>query len=506
MSNWGERDYPIETEIDLPEWAVDMEQMLSRFKEGRLYTSKYAGIRELVQNAIDSKTANIDITLDREQIKVVDKGIGMSNEDVRNYLLTIFRTSKTAGDIGEFGIGFLSAFVIAESIELGTKKRDTRDQPVGLLFRGVKDIRFVPCDRKEGGTTVTLFGQFDVSEITEYLRTLCAYLQVPVYLNNELISQKGFTKKEPSIRVEEPEMRGLLYVESEERAIKLLSHGLFISDYAPQYPIAGYIDYPGFKLTLSRDEIMRDNPEYRSFQRRLRKYRDLLMRGLDEVYHRDELVDFVSRSKQFDLVEDKKIFTNAYGRPTSISEMKEEGEVFFASTRDDAAVDEALREGKQVILAPTKAAQKILADIASTVPQIHSISEYQVPVREWKLVAPMNSPQQRLLQLAQGLSAFPVHLMDNTDREVVGQYSVGKIYLNISNQFIQLLLEALKRGFRDETIKAVLSPVLAHEETHGAYTFHNELFFTKYDERLTAKLTELLRGKSKGSFLSTLVK
>ena len=112
------QDNPLEVDPGLPEWEVDIEQMLSRFKEGRLYSSKYAGVRELIQNAVDSRTKTIGIAVDRERILVADWGIGMSKEDIRNYLLTIFRTSKTVDDIGEFGIGFLSAFVIADSIKL----------------------------------------------------------------------------------------------------------------------------------------------------------------------------------------------------------------------------------------------------------------------------------------------------------------------------------------------------------------------------------------------------
>lgn len=489
---FGRERNDLEADLGLPEWGVDIEQMLSRFREGRLYTSKYAGIRELIQNAVDSKSPSIDITLNKDRIRVADKGIGMSKEDVGNYLLTIFRTSKTVDDIGEFGIGFLSAFVIADSIKLETKKRDTEDVPVGLMFHGVEDIRLIPCDRQQGGTTVTLLGQFDVSEIGEYLRTLCGYLQVPVYLNNEMISRRPFGKKEPSVQIEEPDMNGVLYVESEERTIKLLSRGLFITDYAPQYAIAGYVDYPSFKLTLSRDEVMRDNPEYRSFQRRLKKYRDVLMSGLDEVSQKDELIDYVSRSRRFDLIEDKKIFSDAYGRPVSIREMKEKGEVFFASTRDDRAVDEALREGREVIITPTKAAHKVLEKLAPTTPEVHSIEEYQVPDRKWELVEPRTREEHRLLSVAGTISRFPVRLMRMSDFSVMGHYTVGTISLNLSNPFIVMLLRKIKRGLPDSLLQAVLCPIIAHEEQHSSSFFHNELFFVAYEKNLQSKIERVL--------------
>lgn len=478
--------------LGLPEWEVDIEQMLSRFREGRLYSSKYAGIRELIQNAVDSKTKAISIAVDEYRILVADWGIGMNEQDIRRYLLTIFRTSKTVDDIGEFGIGFLSAFVIADSIRLETKTSDTRDEPVGLLFDGITDIRFVPCDRRKGGTTVTLFGRFDVSEIVDYLRTLCAYLQLPVHLNDELISKRPFAKKEPSVQIDEPDMSGVLYAESEERTIKLLSRGLFVADYSPHYPIAGYVDYPSFKLTLSRDEIMRENPEYRSFQQRLRKYRDILMRGLDEVSHRDELIDYVSRSKRFDLVEDKKIFSDAYGRPVSIRDMKQKGEVFFAPTRDDKAVDEALREGREVIIATTKAAHRVLEKLAPATPEVHGIQEYQIPDRRWNWVDARTPEEHRLLSAAATISRFPVRLMRNTDVSVVGQYSEGTVSLNLDNHFIVLLLRKLKNGLPDPLLQAALCPSIAHEEEHSSYLFHNERFFVAYESNLQRKMERLL--------------
>jgi len=492
MSRWGEERDDLEAGLRLPEWGVDIEEMLSRFKEGRLYTSKYAGIRELIQNAVDSKSSSIEIALNKDRIKVEDKGIGMSKQDVRNYLLTIFRTSKTVDDIGEFGIGFLSAFVIADSITLETKKRDTEDEPVGLVFQGIKDIRLIPCDRQQGGTTVTLLGQFEVSEIGEYLRTLCAYLQVPVNLNNEMISKRPFSKKEPFVQIEEPDMSGVLYVESEERSIKLLSRGLFTTDYAPQYPIAGYVDYPSFKLTLSRDEIMRDNPEYRSFQRRLKKYRDILMSGLDEVSHKDELIDYVSRSKRFDLIEEKKIFSDAYGRPVSIREMKEKGEVFFAPTRDDAAVDEALREGRDVIITPTKAARRVLEQLAPTTPEIHEIEEYEIPVRTWEWVEPRTREERRLLSVSRTISRFPVRLMKNSDFSVIGHYEQGTVSLNLNNPFMKMLLRKIKRGLPDSLLQAALCSIIAHEEQHSLSFFHNERFFVAYEKNLQGKIEKVL--------------
>jgi hypothetical protein len=329
-------------------------------------------------------------------------------------------------------------------------------------------------------------------EMEQYLGALCAYVRIPVYLNGEMISQRPFTKKEPSVEIRESDMTGVLYAESDERTIKLLSRGLFITDYSPQYPLAGYIDYPGFRLTLSRDEIMRDNPEYRSFRQRLTKYRDLLMGGLDEASHKDELLDYVSRSKRYDLIEDKKVFSDARGRPISIREMEDRGEVFVAPTRDDQAVDEALREGRQVIIAPTKAAHRVLQQLASTTTAVHMIEEYQIPTRQWQYIDPAGLAEHRLLSLARPISRFPVRLMRNSDFSVAGQYVAGTISLNLNNPFIALLLRRIDEGLADALVQAALCFLIAHEEEHSSYAFHNESFFVAYEANLTRKMGTLL--------------
>jgi len=186
------------------------------------------------------------------------------------------------------------------------------------------------------------------------------------------------------------------------------------------------------------------------------------------------------------------MFSDAYGTPVSISDMKERGEVFFASTREDEAVDEALREGRHVIITASKAAHRVLERLATTTPEIHRIEEYQIPIRKWEWVEPSTPEERRLLSISGTVSRFAVRLMRNSDLSVMGHYGEGTISLNLSNPFIIMLLRKIKRGLPDSVLEAVLCPITAHEEQHSSSFFHNERFFVAYEKNLQSKIEKVL--------------
>src|ERR1700722_7896254 len=114
-----------------------------------LYSSKKVGVRELLQNAHDSCVRRkiegsdatykprIELSIDNKgrTISIRDNGCGLTGDEITTYLATIGRgytrelrerLSLCSADeasqlIGQFGLGFLSAFLIAESVTLVTK-------------------------------------------------------------------------------------------------------------------------------------------------------------------------------------------------------------------------------------------------------------------------------------------------------------------------------------------------------------------------------------------------
>ncbi|GLW29875.1 HSP90 family protein [Actinoplanes regularis] len=132
-----------------------------------LYASPRVYVRELLQNAVDAITAvgpdhagQVEITTG-EALRITDNGIGLTEAQVHELLATIGRSSKRDElgfarheFLGQFGIGLLSCFLVADEIRVHTR----REGATPVLWTGYSDGRYDvrPGDEREPGTTVTL--------------------------------------------------------------------------------------------------------------------------------------------------------------------------------------------------------------------------------------------------------------------------------------------------------------------------------------------------------------
>ncbi|MBV1950558.1 HSP90 family protein [Streptomyces sp. BV129] len=156
-----------------------------------LYSSPRVYLRELLQNAVDALTARyahepaasqgdfgIRLYADGSSVRVEDDGVGLTEADVHTFLATIGRSSKRAdriaeqrGDfIGQFGIGLLSCFLVADEIHVLSRSARTPGAPA-VEWRGRGDgsytVRTLPASvRPRPGTTVTLTPRADAAEWT----------------------------------------------------------------------------------------------------------------------------------------------------------------------------------------------------------------------------------------------------------------------------------------------------------------------------------------------------
>jgi molecular chaperone HtpG len=142
-----------------------------------LYSSPRVYVRELMQNAVDAVTARraldpgaptaIRITTGGAGLTVEDPGIGLTEADVHAFLATIGRSSKRddlAGArrefLGQFGIGLLACFTVADSIRVVTRSAAQPSAPPVEWLAGSDGrytVRVLPQDaRAEPGTTVQL--------------------------------------------------------------------------------------------------------------------------------------------------------------------------------------------------------------------------------------------------------------------------------------------------------------------------------------------------------------
>ena len=179
-----------------------------------LYSDQEIFLRELVSNAVDatvklkalaSKGAlqgdmgdtTIDVILDKENktLTIRDRGIGMTGEEVEKYLNQVAFSSahdfieKYKLDhniIGQFGLGFYSAFMVADRVEAVTKSYQQDAPGVTWSCDGSPEYTITPNDKQERGTDVILYvGEgseeyLDAHRIEGLLKKYCRFLPVSI--------------------------------------------------------------------------------------------------------------------------------------------------------------------------------------------------------------------------------------------------------------------------------------------------------------------------------------
>ncbi|XRQ10810.1 HSP90 family protein [Actinomadura welshii] len=180
-----------------------------------LYSSPRVYVRELLQNAVDATTARVQNdgspaggiliepleTTGDGTLRIHDAGIGLTETQVHELLATIGNTSKRDelgfarhDFLGQFGIGLLSCFLVADEIEVVT--RGPGDAPT-VVWRGHSDGHYTVGEgpeREEQGTTVTLRPRRDfehwigASTVTELARHFGSLLPYDVRVGEERIT------------------------------------------------------------------------------------------------------------------------------------------------------------------------------------------------------------------------------------------------------------------------------------------------------------------------------
>lgn len=151
-----------------------------------IYTNKDIFLRELISNASDAidkmyfkaltdtsvgmNKSDFEIMLtadkDARTLTISDNGIGMTAEELEENLGTIaksgsldFKTDNELGDdvdiIGQFGVGFYSAFMVASEVVVESKAYGS-DIAYRWTSKGVEGYSIEPCDKENAGTTITL--------------------------------------------------------------------------------------------------------------------------------------------------------------------------------------------------------------------------------------------------------------------------------------------------------------------------------------------------------------
>ncbi len=201
--------------------SINSENFLPIIKKW-LYTDKDIFIRELVSNACDAvtklqklsmmgeaelpagETFEIHVVLDQDQntLQIIDNGIGMTADEIKKYINQIAFSGatdflakfqeKSEDDneiIGHFGLGFYSAFMVADQVEIDTLSYQNGAKAAKWLCQGGIDYEMEDGARDARGTTITLFlgedGKEFLDEATLYaaLTKYCSFMPVPIYVD-----------------------------------------------------------------------------------------------------------------------------------------------------------------------------------------------------------------------------------------------------------------------------------------------------------------------------------
>ncbi len=199
-------------------FQADVSKMLD-IVVNSLYSEKQIFLRELISNASDacdklkymalthpdiareSGEMKIWITPDAEKntLTVADNGIGMNRDDLINHLGTIAKSGtadfvKNASDngsavdlIGQFGVGFYSAFMVADKVEILTR-RAGEDKAWFWVSNGVDGFEIREAEKKTNGTEIKLFLKQDEKNYTDsiylrqIIRTYSDHINYPIVL------------------------------------------------------------------------------------------------------------------------------------------------------------------------------------------------------------------------------------------------------------------------------------------------------------------------------------
>ena len=209
-----------------------------------LYSDHDIFVRELISNACDAITKlkkldgageytlpegykpRIDVIVDDKEktLKFIDNGIGMTADEVEEYITQIAFSGateflekykdKTDQDqiIGHFGLGFYSAFMVADQVNIDTLSFQEGAKPVHWECDGSTEYDMGEGDRTQTGTEITLYLNEDCYEfsnvyrVREVLEKYCSFMPVEIYLSRhaeepetEIIDEKDLREDDQVI-------------------------------------------------------------------------------------------------------------------------------------------------------------------------------------------------------------------------------------------------------------------------------------------------------------------
>ena len=203
-----------------------------------LYSDHDIFVREMISNGCDAITklrklevmgdytfpegykpaVNVIVDPDQKTLKFIDNGIGMTADEVEEYITQIAFSGateflekykdKTTDDqmIGHFGLGFYSAFMVADEVHIDTLSYKEGSTPVHWTCDGGTEYEMADGNKTEPGTEITLFLNEESLEFAneyrmrEVIEKYCSFMPVNIYLSKANAEQEYETIDEADLR------------------------------------------------------------------------------------------------------------------------------------------------------------------------------------------------------------------------------------------------------------------------------------------------------------------
>ena len=203
-----------------------------------LYSDHDIFVREMISNGCDAITklrklevmgdytfpdsykpaVNVIVDPDQKTLKFIDNGIGMTADEVEEYITQIAFSGateflekykdKTTDDqmIGHFGLGFYSAFMVADEVHIDTLSYKEGSAPVHWTCDGGTEYEMTDGNKTEPGTEITLFLNEESLEFAneyrmrEVIEKYCSFMPVNIYLSKANAEQEYETIDEADLR------------------------------------------------------------------------------------------------------------------------------------------------------------------------------------------------------------------------------------------------------------------------------------------------------------------
>ncbi len=374
-----------------------------------LYSDCDVFLRELVSNAVDASQKlkqlasmgqynkpvddlKIKISIDEEKktLTISDMGLGMDADEVEKYINQVAFSGATdfvnkyqnqGGDknqlIGFFGLGFYSAFMVSDKVDIVTKSYKDGSEPVFWTCDGSTSFEIRTTEKESVGTDIILHINKESEDylkkykISDLLNKYCKFLPIPIFFDDKQVNNtspiwvkhpqdlkdddyKNFYRElypyseEPlfwlHLNIDYPfNLTGILYfpaglqnIDFKQEKIHLYSHQVFITedlkDIVPVFLtlLHGVIDSPDIPLNVSRSALQADRNVKSINTYITKKFADKLYqifkddrKGFEDLWAKIEVVvkyGMLTEPKFLDQVKDCLLLKNVDGKYFTVNE------------------------------------------------------------------------------------------------------------------------------------------------------------------------------------------